>query len=271
MKMNLSKVRKGIISSIFIFFLISSSLCAHTLWINLTSHNPKYYKKFGAFSRAYFGWGHRFPVDGFLKFKNLVKFNLINPDGKKEKLIPNPGGFLATDLSLKSQGVYYVEAVKKPGFYTMYERNGKVLHKSAPMTGLKNVILSLYFQEFSKALITTGKDERKNFLKPLGHKIEIIPLENPSKLKKDDIFKIKVFYKGKPARYLNVSGTYFGFSNEDDFAFATKTNKDGIAEIRLLERGNWLLKVNKKIAPDKKYKGKCLNESYTATFTFEVK
>lgn len=267
--MNLDLMKKALISVVFIL-LLSLTVSAHTLWINITNHNPFYYEKFGAFSKAYFGWGHRFPADGFLEFKNLEKFNLIHPDGEKEKLVPNSGGFLATDLKFKKQGAYYVEAVKKPGFYTMYEKKGKIHHKSGPMTGIDDVILSLYFQEFSKALINTGKGEDKQLLMPLGHKIEFIPLDNPLNLKQGDFFEVQVLFEGKPARFLKVFGTYSGFSNKDDFAFATTSNRDGIARIRLLKRGNWLLKVNKKLAPGKEYQGKCFNQSYTATFTFEV-
>ena len=265
------KSKKIIIYFVSVFFAVCSVVSAHTLWINATDYNPDFFERFGGFSRAYFGWGHRFPADGFLKYENLLTYNLINPDGSKMQLEPNKGGFLATSFKMKQEGTYWIEAVKKPGFYTIYDVNGKVHHKSAPMTGINDVILSLYFKEFSKALINTGTPDKNRLLSPLGHEMEIIPLDNPIDLKEGDTMSVQVLFKGRPARYQQVLGTYHGFSTEDDFAFATTTNKDGVAKIRILKKGPWLLKAKKKIAPSDNLKGKCLNESYCATLTFAVK
>ncbi|MCB9482127.1 MAG: DUF4198 domain-containing protein [Desulfobacteraceae bacterium] len=259
---------------IFIFIIITlfcaESVFSHTLWINLTDHNPKYYERFGAFTKSYFGWGHKYPVDGFIKAENLVEFTLTGKDGKKTDIETSQGGFLASEINLKNQGTYWVGAVKKPGFYTMYEKNGKIMHKSEPMTGLDGIILSTYFQEFSKALINTGIYDHETLVSPLNHKIEIIPLINPGEIKEGEILKVQVLFQGKPERYIQVLGTYNGFSNQDDFAFATVTDNEGIAEIRILKKGNQLLKVHKKAAPKKELEGKCLYESYKATLSFEI-
>jgi uncharacterized GH25 family protein len=259
---------------IFIFIIISvfcaNTSFSHTLWINLTDYNPKFYEKFGAFTKSYFGWGHKYPVDGFIKAENLVEFTLTGKDGKKTDIETSQGGFLASEINLKNQGTYWVGAVKKPGFYTMYEKNGKIMHKSGSMEGLEGVILSTYFQEFSKALINTGIYDHETLISTLNHKIEIIPLINPTELKEGDILKVKVLFEGKPEKFIQVLGTYNGFSNKDDFAFATLTGVDGIAEIKILKKGNQLLKVHKKAAPKKEFEGKCQHESYKATLSFSI-
>lgn len=246
---------------------------AHTMWINATDYSPKYYPRFGTRTKIFFGYGHRYPVDDFLSRDNLTEFNLISPDGdKKEELIPSPGGFLATQLNLKKQGGYIVSAATKPGFYTMYVDKGKIHHKIGPKTGLKGVILSLYYEQYTKCLINAGETKGNPFLNPIGHRVEIIPLENPKNLRGcgGRFLPVKVLFRGKPAKYWKVYATYSGFSTSDDFAYVTSTNSEGVAEIRLTHWGPWLVKTDKNLPASDELKDKCNELHYTATLTFEV-
>jgi len=40
----------------------------------------------------------------------------------------------------------------------MYEEKDKIRHKIGSKTGLKDVVLSLYYEEYAKALINVGED-----------------------------------------------------------------------------------------------------------------
>lgn len=253
-----------ILSSIMYFCLFGH---AHMLWLNVSNYYPTIKEK----PKVYIGWGHRYPVDDFLAKERLKEFLLILPSGRKEKLNPNPGGFLATELKFSEIGTYIVSAVLKPGFYTMYIERGKIHHKSLPKTGLKNVILSLYFEQYAKALINVEEGSDSNsFSKSVGHKLEIIPLKNPYKLKAGDFLPVQVIFKGKPLKYCRVYGTYSGFSAKTDFCYATVTNDKGVAEIRILHHGPWLIKADVKFPVTEDLKGKCNEIHYTATLSFEV-
>lgn len=264
-----------------------SSVHAHTMWLNVS----EYYPEQGEGTKVYFGWGHRYPVADFLSVEKLEAFNLITPKGEKETLEPGPGGFLATALNLSEQGNYIVTATLKPGFYTMYVEKGKIHHKSVPKTGLSGVILSLHFEQYAKALICAGgagerfrkpfihnakalvggKRLSKAFRKPVGHTLEIVPLADPAEVKVGDYLPVQVLFKGKPARYCSLYGTYAGFSTGDGFAYATGTDGKGKAKIRVLHHGPWLIKAKiRRPVPDA-LKDKCNELSYTATLTFEVK
>jgi uncharacterized GH25 family protein len=207
--------------------LFSEATFAHTVWLNASDYSPVLYPKFGANTKIYFGWGHRYPVDDFLSQDSLEEFSLVKPNGNSDKLDPNPGGFLASSVSFKEPGTYLICAKLKPGFYTMYEEKGKIHHKVAPKAGLKGVILSLYFEQYAKTLINAGETSDDSFKRKVGHDLEIVPLKNPSDLKTGDFLPIQVLFKGKPARYCKVSGTYGGFSSKCDFAFTTTTNGKG--------------------------------------------
>jgi uncharacterized GH25 family protein len=260
----------GLLLSVCLLFSVSAF--AHTLWINATDYSPKVYPKFGARSKVYFGWGHRYPVSDFLSAEDLQGFSLIYPDGERKAITPNPGGFLATEARFKKPGSYIIAAKLKPGFYTMYFDKGKIHHKLGAKEGLEGVILSLYYEQYAKSLINVSEAEDDSFLKPVGHKLEIIPLENPYKLKGcgGHFLPLRVLFDGKPAQYCEVFATYSGFSTGDDFAYATSTDGEGIAKIRLTHWGPWLIKANMKLPVPDDLRDKCNELNYTATLTFEA-
>lgn len=258
-------------SALSLLLYASTPVYAHTMWLNVSDYSPEIYSpEYEARTIIYFGWGHCYQVDDFLSEEKLQDFSLISPDGSRTKLNPNPGGFLATKINFSSEGTYIVTAVLKPGFYTMFIERGKIHHKSVPKTGLENIILSLYFEQYAKALINVG-DGSDSFAKPVGHKLEIIPLKSPNELKVGEFLPIQVLFEGKPARFCKVYGTYAGFSTEDDFAYATTTNSEGKAKIRILHYGPWLIKTELKIPVPDELKDKCNELSYAATLTFEVR
>lgn len=241
------------------------------MWLNVTDYHPEFYPEYGARTKVYFGWGHHYPVDDFLRQEQLKDFYFICPRcGKHHKLSPNPGGFLATEVNFKEPGAYIVTAVLKPGFYTMYIEKGEMHHKMGPKTGLKGVILSLYYEQYTKALINVGTEDTSAYDKAIGHKIEIVPLKNPLELSEGDFLPIQVLFDGRPASFCKVYATYSGFSTREDFAYATSTDGEGIAMIRLLHYGPWLIKADMKLPAPEDMRDKCNELHCTATLTFEV-
>ncbi len=246
------------------------SVYAHAMWINATDYSPKVHPRHGAATKIYFGWGHHYPVDDFLTEEDLESCSMISSNGDKEKFDLGEAGFLATQLNFKKQGTYIITATLKPGFYTMYTEKGKMHHKMGPKTGLKGVILSLYYEQYAKSLINAGEVSGNLFSKPVGHNLEIITLKNPATLKNGDFLPIQVLFKGKPAKFCGVKATYSGFSTREEFAYATSTDAEGKAKIRLIHYGPWLIKAEIRLPASEELKDKCNQLHYTATLTFEV-
>ncbi len=250
---------------------LSNVASPHALWLNATDYYPEFYSsEYGSRTKVYFGWGHDYPVSDFLSAEELGEFNLITPKGEIKRLQPGQGGFLATELTFSEKGTYIVSASLNPGFYTMYMEKGEMHHKGAPKTGLSRVIMSRRFEQYAKALITVGVSSEVSG-EPVGHTLEIIQLENTSGLKVGDYLPVQVLFKGRPARFCTVYGTYAGFSTGDDFAFATMTDSEGKAKIRILHHGPWMLKARVVIPAPDELEDKCDKLSYTATLAFEVK
>ena len=249
--------------------IFGAKALAHTMWLNLSDYSPSVRNN----TVVYFGWGHRYPVHDFLDQERFLKnFYLINPTGKIEPLSPNPGGLLAIRIHLDKEGTYLVTAELKPGFYTMWLEDGKINHRIGPKTGLSGVMVSTYYEQFAKAIINVDTGD-SNFLTPIGQKIEIVPLKNPISLKEGDFLPIRILYEGNPLRsYPTVYATYLGFSTQNEtYAYTTTANGEGIAEIKIIRSGIWMVKVNYKTHPTEEMKDKCNELSYTATLSFEVK
>jgi uncharacterized GH25 family protein len=243
----------------------------HNLWLNVVDYSPELSKRTGAHTKVYFGFGHKFPVHDFLDSKKLREFKLIKPDGKSRDLEPGQGGFMATPLILKKQGPHVVTAATKTGFYTMYFDGGRVHHKLGSKEGLEKVLLSLYYENYTKALIDVGPTENDAYTSPVGHGIEIVPVENPYLKKAGDTLDLKVLHKGRPARFCTISATYVGFSASEDYIFSNKTNSRGISTIRLLEPGHWIVRAVVRKPASEELRDKCIEEKYSATMSFEVK
>ena len=270
----MKNIKTGLILKLSIALCLSLSTTmafSHTFWLNVTNYFPEIYSaEYGARTIIYFGWGHRYPADNFLSAGKLGEFNLITPKGESKPIQPGQGGFLATELNLPEKGTYIVAAALNPGFYTMYIEKGEIHHKSVPKTGLGGVILSNHFEQYAKALINVSVSD-SSYSRPVGHALEIIPMANPAGLKGGDYLPVQVLFKGKPAKFFPVYSTYAGFSTKDDFAFATTTDSKGMAQIRILHHGPWLIKARIKLPAPDELKEKCNDMSYTATLSFEVK
>lgn len=269
----MKKTLRALTAALLTAIILPSVGFAHTIWINSTNYSPAFYQKFGAATKTYIGYGHRYPVDDFLPADHLSEFVMIGPNDEKNAIeIENKSGFLETSLRFKQPGQYIVAASLQPGFYTMYMAGKEMHHKLGPKTGLEGVILSQYYEQYTKSLINVGDAHNETFKKAIGQRLEIVPLANPYNLKGNggDTLKVQVLFNGEPAKFCDVYATYNGFASSDDFAFAGKSNAAGIAEIRLTHWGNWLVKATMKLPSTGDMRDKCNDMHYTATLTFEI-
>lgn len=257
-------------TTLLLIFLLSGSVWAHNLWLNATDFSPVLSGRTGAHTKIYFGFGHRFPVDDFLAAEKLTEFNLILPDQSVQRLDAGNGGFLSTPIVLKTPGGHTVAAATKPGFYTMFSQDGRILHRMGSMEGLEDIVLSIYFENYTKALIDVAPSAPDTFTRPIGQNMEIVPLENPYLKRAGDKLQVQVLYQGEPVPYCQVSATFVGFSSRDAFAYSCKTDSKGVASIRLLNQGHWMvLAVMRKPAPEELGK-QCRELKNSASLSFGV-
>lgn len=245
---------------------------AHTLWLNATDYTPTWKASTGAKTKIYIGWGHHFPLDGYVNAEDFIKISLVSPSLKVKDIALETTGFAASSLGLKEKGTYLVGITRKASNNTKYQKDGKVVAIKGTKEGLEKVISSTHSQQFAKILLCAGAGHSKNIGYVFGHKLEIIPLTNPYALTNNTggIMKLKVLLNGKPVMYNKVYAMYEGYSQDDQFASTASTDGNGIAELRITHWGPWVVKTNVTGPAAGKLKDKVNEEKYFASLTFFV-
>ncbi len=164
---------------------------------------------------------------------------LMEPDRIQEVFFITPSSKrVARDAMITETGTCLCLAVPVNGFYT---KTPDGYQRGKTKKDVENPILCSSSVKYAKAVFTVGQAGGDAWAKPLGQAMEIVPLKDPATLKTGDILPVKVLKEGKPARTF-VYGTYDTFSDQKDtFGYTTKTDKEGVANIKLIHKGTWLL------------------------------
>lgn len=216
---------------------------AHDLWLNLDRHFLESPGK----TEAKVVFGHNYPHYGILvKQDQLSEFFYISPDGQKTEIektreefsgesYGRPAGARVGEVQCLQEGTYIVAAAKK--------RKGDKLHVPS--------------EKYAKSVIVVNRGSA-TISRPVGHRIEIVPLKNPTDVQAGQSLPVRVLYKGKPlATY--VYGTYVGYSSEDEpFPVLARSDEDGIARVKIDRPGVWMVVANHKV-------------DFSASLTFEIK
>lgn len=111
---------------------------------------------------------------------------------------------------------------------------------------LTGVLSSGKYEKFSKALITApGNGEMLR--KPVGHRLEIIPLTDHLDIHPGDELRCKVVFDGKPLA-TEIFATFDGFSSQPGtYAYYSKSNDIGEATVKISEQGTWMIRVQHEI------------------------
>ena len=129
------------------------------------------------------------------------------------------------------------------------------------------------YSKHVKAVFQVGNKKTDGFKQRFEYPIEIVPQRNPFALNVGDTLPVKVFFRGKPVSNQLVYASYVGFHSHNDEgqhveAVQTRTDAQGVAQIKISKKGLWYVKLIHMVASEEKgidY------ESNWATMTFEIK
>jgi uncharacterized GH25 family protein len=264
------KVTKRVtVMSLFFFMLmlvpfLSGATFAHDLWITLDNYAMD---KTSSASMAVYN-AHKFEAgeEDYLPADRLDQVFFIAPDGQQVTGSAKSDGTYGPQRPLKEDGTYLSVAIPQNDYWT---RTTEGYQRGKNKKDLPKAISCGYSEKFAKTVYAVNKSGGDIFSKPLGHSMEILPLKDPSTLKAGEVLPVKVLFEGEPFRTM-VFGTYAGFSEAPNtFAYTTRSDSEGIAEIKLLHPGNWLLLAKHQEAyPDNEV---CDTSSKAATLTFNVR
>lgn len=223
--------------------MLPQQALAHDLWLNMEDH---YLNKSGK-TKAKVVFGHNYPHFGILvKEDQLSEFYYVAPNGIKTTIgktweelkgtsYGRPAGARVGDVNCDREGTYIIVASKK--------RKGDKLNVPS--------------EKYAKSILVVGHGS-KGVSSPVGQRIEIVPLKNPTEIKAGETLPIKVLFEGKPLETY-VYGTYVGYYSEDEpFPLLARSNADGIAQVKIDRAGTWMVVANHKV-------------DFSASLTFAIK
>ncbi len=251
-------------------FLAAAALClliaapgaqAHDFWVN-----PK--APSGNVVEAELGYGHDFPNPEAIAEDRTGLFEpltLVTSEGVVDLKQEGANYSFKAEKELK-KGSYLISGVYRPTFWSKGPDGWS-------QTNRKQRPDATYCEEaamFAKGVFNVdGAADDELVTKPLGHRLEIVPLKNPSKVKVGETLPVQVLFDGNPLKMAEVSATFAGFSaNKEHKAFYGRADLKGIIELVPLKEGYWFAKVTHKY--DFEDKSLCDEVVLVATLTFNI-
>ena len=108
------------------------------------------------------------------------------------------------------------------------------------LTNPTDVIKERY-TKFAKTIVQVGKTISDNVTKPVGHRVEIVPTQNPAQTKKGGTLTFLILMNGDPLPDQNV---VFGrepgaFKNPEDTILVIKSDSQGMLNLPITHEGLW--------------------------------
>ncbi len=123
------------------------------------------------------------------------------------------------------------------------------------------------YSKHVKTIFQVGDKQSDNYKTALGYPVEIVPVTNPYSLKTGDTFEFQCLKDGKP-----LANQFVMTGRDESGKLVTgeniRTDKNGIAKIKLVGAGKWYVKF---INMTRLNNAKLNYESKWATLTFEIR
>jgi uncharacterized GH25 family protein len=139
---------------------------------------------------------------------------------------------------------------RKGGFYCLFT-DGSYADGTRAEVGAANpgttIATTRYFAKYSKYYLNPNVSDT-SFSTPLGHDLEILPLDNPAKIKKGMFSKarFRVLYKGQPLANAEIAATYdyYDYKTANAYAQTGKTDSKGEVTFKIDNSGLWIVRIS---------------------------
>jgi uncharacterized GH25 family protein len=119
----------------------------------------------------------------------------------------------------------------------------------------KTIARTEYFAKYAKLCLNPADshprvrpEDDTAFSTPLGHELEIIPVDNPARIRAGSFSraKFRVLYRSQPLANAEISATYdyYNYKTADAWAQTAKTNAQGEVIFRIDHHGLWLVRAS---------------------------
>jgi uncharacterized GH25 family protein len=221
-------------------------LQAHEFWLE-----PLKFKfQPGQFMSVKFAVGENFTGDDWdLSRKGVEKILLYEKQSSKNLSagIPVVKGERMKIL-IANPGTKLIAMQSKPSFIQM---NGTKFNQYLEEDGLDNIIewrkkngqdtigAKEFYARYAKLIVQSGSLLDNTWKQEVGHRLEIIPTQNPYSLKAGDYLGCKVLYEGKPSPHTMVK--VWGHVGNKIFLQNAYTENDGTVKFPISANGPWMI------------------------------
>lgn len=187
--------------------------------------------------------------DWDLSKKGVEKMLLVEKQGSKNlsASVPLVKGE-RMKIAIANSGTKLIAMQGKPSFIQL---NSKQFNLYLEEDGLDNIIewrkkngqdtvgAKEFYSRYAKLLVQSGSSLDDSWKKVVGHRLEIIPNQNPYSLKAGDYLGCKVLYEGKPSRHTMVK--VWGHVGNKIFLQNAFTENDGTVKFPISANGPWMI------------------------------
>jgi uncharacterized GH25 family protein len=155
-----------------------------------------------------------------------------------------------TSYRLADSNPVIVAGIRKGGFLSVFtdgsyaDGTGSEAAAAYPE---KTIARTEYFAKYAKLHLNPSANDTA-FSTPLGHEMEIIPLDNPARIRAGSFSraKFRVLYQGQPLANAEISATYdyYNYKTADTWAQTVRTDAKGEAIIKIDHHGLWLVRAS---------------------------
>lgn len=232
----------------------ATPLAAHEFWVTPSLWRAEHGARVSILANV----GDRFPNgSSFTAPERIDRARLVGPGIDQTIAAPyrRDGDSLAADVILPSlAGTYAGVFIVKP---RVGEKTGPIFEEHLKHQGLDDVAAERArrnetqqtvrerYSRYGKTLVQVGAGGDDSVVtRPLGLKIELVPLSNPMRLRPGDRLRVRLLLDGQPVR-----GALVGAINADakvaadEWPVTARTDGNGEVALTLADAGPWLIRA----------------------------
>jgi len=258
--------------TLLVMFGLMFGLQSHEFWLEPF----KFKVKPGEAITVRFAVGENFTGEDWDLSKKLVsKIQLIETQGTIDLTdkVPTVKG-TKMKLAIPNPGIKLIAMQSKASFIQL---NGTKFNAYLEEDGLENAIewrkkngqdtvgAKEFYSRYAKLLIQSGNTVDDTWKKVVGHRLEIVPLQNPCTLTSGDYLTCKILYERKPVPHTMVK--VWGHVGNKIFLQNAYTEDDGTVKFPISANGPWMVSC---VRMEKSKDPKADWESSWASLVFSV-
>ena len=202
----------------------------------------------------------------------LFEFDAIGSDHTRRSLLPeiqsvrqaNIPILITAPLPVSQESVLLLAAQYDNGYWVETFRG----FRNTSRRQVPSAKTSLSSMKFAKALVLVRAGESELYRARVGHRLELVSLNDPFSVQPGEAMKVSVYFEGKPLVGAEVESTD-GLTPMDEKEIPRyRTDAQGIAAIPLTRRGPYLLVVDHEVAPAQPELA--AKDRYNATLSFTL-